>query len=65
MNSILNECELLSIYINNLFNTGFAGMHLGCAIGQMAQRNCHGRTFWKTDFSSGALFDDWCARLFK
>ena len=40
-------------------------MHLGCAIGQMAQKNYHGRTFWKTVrpswrtfFPSGALFEN-------
>ena len=47
------------------------GMHLGCAIGQMAQKKFHGRTFWKTVrpswrtvFLSDALFENGCARLF-
>ena len=49
----------------------YSGMHLGCAIGQMAQKNYQGRTFrktvrptWRTVFPSGALFENWCARLF-
>ena len=48
-----------------------AGMHLGCAIGQMAQKNNHGRTFrktvrpsWRTVLPSGALCENGCARLF-
>ena len=46
-------------------------MHLGCAIGQMAQKNYHGRTFrktvrpsWRNVFPSGAVFENGCARLF-
>ena len=46
------------------------GMHLGCAIGQMAQENYHGCTFrktvrpsWRSVMPSGALLQYGCARL--
>ena len=56
-------CLIYLTRCNKLWSYMGAGMHLGCAIGQMAHKNCHGRTFWKTVrpagrivFPSGAYF---------
>ena len=69
-----HDLALFSIYVpttrNDVNKMRRSGMHLGCAIGQMAQKNCHGRTFrrtvrpsWRTYFPSGALFENVFAQL--